>query len=231
MIPAADATRILLRDVAPLANGHLRAVYAHPDRADWLIKVMRPEVVARRWGGKARWYKRLARVRHYATSLRELKEYIAVMARHPDGDPPIVRPRGLVETDLGLGLVTERIVGDDGGLAPTVLALLRESGGLAPWIDSMLVRLLDELQAHDVIVGDLHVGNIAYGRGPRELARPGAEPRFILIDGYGEKNLLPRCSMSTRFNHWHNRHLFQRMRERLPLTLARDRAAREKIAR
>jgi len=44
---------------------------------------------------------------------------------------------------------------------------------------------------HNVILGDLHLGNLVYG------SVDGLMPRFVMIDGFGEKNLLPRCSMSS----------------------------------
>jgi hypothetical protein len=189
--------------------GHVRAVFAHPEREDWVVKVMRKDAVEARWGGARRWYKRLPRARHYASYVRELKEYIALQARHPGAIAPIARPRGIVETDLGLGLVMERIRGTNGGLAPTLLQLLREQGGMTALLDEELALLFSGLQSHEIIVGDLHAGNIVYGSDAR------GGPRLILIDGFGEKNIVPRCSMSRRFNRLHTRQQFARLRREI----------------
>jgi hypothetical protein len=199
-----------LSQLAPLATGHLRAVFAHPDNPDWLVKIMRPEVVVQRWGGWRRWPKRLPRARHYSSYLREIKEYIAIMARHPDGDPPLVRLRGIVETDLGLGLVMERINDPEGRLAPNLHDVLRAERSMSPWLEAELEKLFVGLQRHDVVLGDMHPGNVVYGRPPG-----GGERRLIVIDGFGEKHLVPYCSMSRQFNHWHNLRMFARLRRKL----------------
>jgi hypothetical protein len=60
-----------------------------------------------------------------------------------------------------------------------------------------------------VIVGDLHAGNIAYGSDSR------GGPRFVLIDGFGEKHAVPFTSMSRRLNARNTRKLYARMREQL----------------
>jgi len=188
----------------PIAVGHLRYVFEHPDQPDWLVKVMRPDAVAKRWNAPGRWHKRLSRTRHYSSFLRELKEYIAVQACHPGGDVPIARPCGIVETDLGLGLEMEKVLDAEGKLAPTLRDLLKRKAPV-PWLDAELEKLFSDLQHFDVILGDLHAGNVVYGSDTR------GGPRLILIDGFGEKNLIPRCSMSRAFNHWHNRQLFARL--------------------
>ena len=191
----------------PLAEGFHRRVYAHPDAADRLVKVMRPDVVASRWNAPGRWYKRLSRARQYTGYVRELKEYIAVRARSDAPDIPIAAVHGLVDTDLGLGLVVERIGSADGGLAPTLDARVQREGfspGIRRELDALLARLLRD----GVILGDLHPWNIVWGE-------DGAGPRFILIDGYGEKNVIPRCSMSQALNRHNTRRLYRRLLERV----------------
>ena len=191
----------------PLAEGFHRRVYAHPDAADRLVKVMRPDVVASRWNAPGRWYKRLARARQYTGYVRELKEYIAVRARSNAPDIPIAPVHGLVDTDLGLGLVVERIRGPGGGLAPTLDARVQREGlsaDILRELDALLARLLRD----GVILGDLHPWNIVWGE-------DAAGPRFMLIDGFGEKNVIPRCSMSQALNRHNTRRLYRRLLERV----------------
>jgi len=57
-----------------------------------------------------------------------------------------------------------------------------------------------------VIVGDMHAWNIVYGSDSR------GGPRLILIDGFGEKNIIPMASMSRRFNARNTARLYRRMR-------------------
>ena len=86
--------------------------------------------------------------------MRELHEYVALRARHPDA-APIARVLGLVETDLGLGLVVERFQGPDGGLAPTLVDLCKEHGQ-AGWILQGAEALFRELADCHVVMSDAY---------------------------------------------------------------------------
>ena len=201
---------LTLAHLQPLAIGHQRAVYQHPERDDLLIKTMRPEAVARRWNARGRWVKRLRRSRHYVGFLRELKEYIAVFTHIPDGNPPIARIQGLLETDLGLGLVCEKVRGPDGKIASTLHALYRQHGGEPPWAAAALEEFERELLRYNVIVGDLNAANLVYGSDSR------GGPRLVLVDGFGEKSAIPISSMSTVIN----RHFIHRRYRRMLRDLA-----------
>ncbi|MEO7325595.1 MAG: YrbL family protein [Dokdonella sp.] len=198
-----------LRDVPALTTGQLRRIYQDPRNPRMLIKVVREDAIERRWGGRARWYKRLPRTLHYGGYVRELKEYIATRARNPGRNAPIVHVVGIVHTDLGLGLVTEKVQSADGALAPTLALLYERERGFSPAIEHSLAQFLDDLLACNVIVGDMHAWNIVYGGDSH-----GSE-RFVLIDGFGEKHLVPLASMSRRFNARNTRKLYRRMREQL----------------
>ena len=197
-----------LRQAAPLATGHLRAVYQHPDAADCLVKVMLPAALES-WR-RAPWYQRLARTGPYRGFVREFKEFLA--SRHAAGGPsPVARVVGLAETDLGPGLVVEKVRGADGGLAPTLDAWVRRDG-FTPRVKAALDDFLAAMLEHNVIAGDLHAWNVVYG-----IDSYGG-PRLVMIDGYGEKNTIPHCSMSRRHNADRTRHKFRRMVERTRAT-------------
>lgn len=201
-----DPAILRLRDAKPIAVGQHRAIYAHPRDATLLVKVIREDVAKTRW---QRWPKRLQRALHYTGFVRELKEYIAVRARHPQADPPISRMLGVVDTDLGLGLVSEMVAGPDGHAAPTLAALYERERGFQPWIEQALETLLRDLLASEVILGDLHPWNIVHGSDSR------GGPRLVVVDGFGEKHLLPIRSMSRALNRGNTERLFRRMRGNL----------------
>lgn len=211
MAPLHDHARtpLQLSSATPLAVGHLREVYQHPSADDCVVKVMRADVVEARWGPGGRWIKRLPRARQYTGYVRELKEYIAAQARDAPGTAPIARMVGLVDTDLGLGLVSEKVRDGDGGLAPTLAATYLRERGFSAAIEAALARFATDLLAFNVIVGDLHAWNIVHGSDSR------GGPRLVLIDGFGEKHVLPRSSMSRHVNAWNTRKLMQRMRAQL----------------
>lgn len=195
---------VALTGNAPLAVGHLRCVYQHPLHDAALIKVMRADAVATRWNAPGRWHKRLPRTRHYVGYLRELKEYIGARARSPQIDVPIARMIGIVETDLGLGLVSEKVVDADGALAPT-LAAVYEKAGLTPALHDALDAFLRGLLDANVIVGDMHAWNIVLGSDSR------GGPHLVMIDGFGEKHAIPVSSMSRAINRYRTRRLYDRM--------------------
>lgn len=193
----------------PLALGHQRAVYQHPLSPHLVIKTMRPESVARRWDAPGKWLKRLPRTRQYIGYLRETREYIAAHVRI-DADPPLARIAGLVETDVGLGLVCEKVLGADGRIAPTLFRCWLDHGGEPPWAARALADFLDGVLRHNVIVGDLNAANLVYGSDSR------GGPRILMVDGFGEKALVPLSSMSRCFN----RHATLRRYRRLLRDLA-----------
>lgn len=199
---------LILAHQPPLAIGNLRAIHQHPEHAQLLIKTLRPEAVARRFDAPGRWYKRVPRARQYTGFVRELKEYVALAARAAHGIAPVARMVGIVETDLGIGLVSEKIVDAHGALAPSLHAIYRQNGGASAWTDAALDTLLDELLRFNVIVGDLHASNIVYGTDSR-----GGAPRLVLVDGFGEKNLLPLKSLSRGLNQRNTRRVYRRLRQ------------------
>jgi hypothetical protein len=200
---------IELSSCTPLAVGQLRKIYQHPSEPDLLIKVLRPEAIAARWSGAKRWYKRIPRALHYTGYVRELKEYISIQARAPDSNPPIARMVGIVHTDVGLGLVSEKVRDGDGAPGPTLAALYEQHRGYSPLMEQALTVFMRDLQASNVIVGDLHAWNLVYGSDSR------GGPRLVLVDGFGEKNIVPRNSSSRFLNQWNNRRLYRRMRTQL----------------
>jgi hypothetical protein len=206
---AGDPPLLELAGLDPCAVGQLRRIYRHPRHPGLLVKLVREDAIERRWGRAAAWYKRLPRARQYGGYVRELKEYVALRARHPREALPVARMLGVVETDLGLGLVSEAVRTPDGSLAPTLSALYQRDGGFSPAIERELARFLDALLACGVVVGDLHAWNIVFGSDSR------GGPRFVLVDGFGEKHAVPLTSMSRRFNARNTRRLFRRMRRQL----------------
>jgi hypothetical protein len=193
-----------LSTAEPIAVGHLRSVYQHPVHAGELVKVMRADAVAKRWNAPGRWHKRLPRTRHYVGYLRELKEYIGARARAPEVDVPIARMIGVVDTDLGLGLISEKVVDANGDLAPT-LAAIYEKRGFTPELEAALIAFLRGLLDGNVIVGDMHAWNIVYGSDSR------GGPRLVMIDGFGEKHAIPISSMSRAINRYRTQRLHARM--------------------
>ena len=128
---------------------------------------MRADAVASRWNAPGRWHKRLPRTRHYIGYLRELKEYIGARARAPEVDAPIARMVGIVETDLGLGLVSEKVVDVERRPCADARGASTRKSGFTPELYAALAQFLAGLLDGNVIVGDMHAWNIVYGSDSR----------------------------------------------------------------
>lgn len=184
---------VRLSDREPLARGRSRLVFEHPDDPSLIIKVIRPDVIDARFGSGAAWYKRRRRFGRYISYVREFQEHVAVRASC-DASPHFLQEvHGLVETDLGLGLVTSAARTEDGRLAPS-LSELMQNGGFDRDAADRLEEFLRQLLDCPVIVSDLNPGNLVYAHTPDHGRH------FVLIDGLGNNNIWPLKALSRRLN-------------------------------
>lgn len=211
--------RILpLKDREPIAKGGLRLVYEHPDDPSLLVKVMRPEAVASRYGKDQPWYKRRRRFRQYVLFAREALEFLATWASHGETLPIAQRVVGFVETDMGLGLVTDAVRGPDGALAPT-LAHLIDRGIFDKEAEDALEVFLTGLLSCDLVIADLHERNLVYA------AAPGGIRRFVMIDGIGASTILPLKAFVPALNRRNKADKIRRLRERIEVRKMRTSSA------
>lgn len=192
-----------LKDTKPLVSKNKKYIFAHPTDDRLLIKVANRKGTLRRWGIR-RFYKRWYRGGLYADYMRSLKEYIFLRANSRGDVQSIPRIFGLIDTDLGLGLVVEKIRGPDGELARPLISILRESG-LTTDIREKLGSFIDELVRNDVVVNDLSMGNIVYADNGTDGGR------FVLVDGFGERTVVPLYSMSKSLNKRNTLQKYRRM--------------------
>ena len=188
------ATTIDLSGRQPIANGTVRSVYEFPGQPDLLIKVFTraEDRVAHRWGKRLAW--KLVPGARFRSTLKEIECELRVVLKLGDriAQSPLSRMLGVVQTSYGPGVAVERINGPDGGLARN---LSRYSGP-----ERMTAEILEDLNVFvgrmfdlQIVARDVKRANIVYGM-------RGEAPAFFLIDGYGERNLVPLRSMSRRLN-------------------------------
>jgi hypothetical protein len=159
-----------------IAKGTVRLVFQHPHAPTRLIKVLKPKKASavKRFQGRFS-----PRTGQHVLFEQELSEYLVLRSKS-DNVVPIVAPiHGLEETNLGLGLVVEKIADSKGeGLAPTLRELIHRrlvNESLFGKVD----YLIDRLIALDVAAYDLNTQNIA-------LRADGGG--FCVIDGLGWYN-------------------------------------------
>ena len=186
-----------LSAVAPVAHGNERHIYPHPHDSSLLIKVVNTE--RRSLSQKAhrikRWYRRFHRESSYRVFITELSEYISTSVQSPFSGTrvPMARIVGLVDTSMGMGLLVEKITGEDGKVAPTLAHLMRSEGWNDAW-EYHLNRFFLDLADHHVIFNDVGPQNIVFGRNAAGVKG------LYLIDGFGSKQAIPVFAWSKRLN-------------------------------
>jgi hypothetical protein len=187
---------IHLSEEKPLAEGRESKVFERPGKPSQLIKVRRQEVVEflRASKGIKHRFRRRDGVGPYQIFLRQGRAYHEAMLRAAELEypPPIAHQRGMILTDLGLGLVVQKIRDHHGGVAPTLLELARD-GRINIHVIQALTRFAHEIRAFRIIVTDLDPRNLVYE------TRHGRS-RIILVDGYGSRTFFPLRRWSKTIN-------------------------------
>lgn len=197
-----------LKDQQPVAQGRMRLVYEYPGDPARLIKVIRPDAIDERWGTGQKWYKARRRYRQYISYMREIGEYVAMWARYGRALPFVQKTVGLIETDMGLGLVLEAVRDREGCLAPSLSTLISRRQFDAE-AEGALETFIDEVMKSDVVVADLHPGNIVYS------FTEGIGHHFVMIDGLGLSTIIPFKIISQSLNRRSKLRHIERMRKRI----------------
>lgn len=209
---AGRADFLRLKDRTPLNKGNSRLVFEHPENPGYVVKVLRPDLLETRYGSGAPWRKRCRRYGRFRSYVREIQEYLAVYAAHDHAPVFLQKFIGLVETDLGLGLVTNAVRDKDGSLAPKV-AMLISAGRFDSTVRQDLEAFYQSILACDVVISDMSVGNMVYAfdevRGHY----------FVLIDGLGNANMLPLKALSRKINRRSKRKRYERLYKRITTRL------------
>lgn len=188
------ASVIDLSDDQKIANGTVRIVYEFPGQPDFLIKVFHaPEDrSSKRPVKRLAW--RFFPMLRFRSILNELKcELLVSLKLGADIERmPLSRMLGIVQTSRGPGVVVERVHGLDGGLALQLNQFFEEKRMAEPILEALNVFVNKMFDLH-IVARDINFSNIVYGT-------RGAGAACFLIDGYGERNLIPFRSMSRRMN-------------------------------
>jgi hypothetical protein len=167
--------QVRLADLTPFARGGHRHCYRHPKHSDRCIKVLRHDRFSPSGSGVRR------------TPDENTLEFAAYQELRGRAGAEvwnhIPRCYGLVDTDLGPGLVTDLLTGADGLPAPTLQRRIQRG------IDASCRAALEEFSGFLlrtlIRVGDLRPANLLV------CARPDADTeRIFIIDGLGNQNVL-----------------------------------------
>ena len=183
---------LILHDQLLVVQGSCRSIYRHPHQSEWLIKLLRPEYIERKYGAKAPWYKRRRRLGYFIGYEREFQEQLAACLHYDSYPSCLYFIVGMQPTNRGLGQIVEAVRGRDGQYAPTLRTLIRQ-GRFDEEAEQQLQRFFEWLLASPIVISDMTLDNLVY----RHSASMGEH--FCIIDGVGEPNLIP---LKSSFNWW-----------------------------
>lgn len=210
---------IKLKGLTPLSAGALQFVYQHPTEPDYLIKILRLDRMRKRWARKSRGLPIRRRFGLYNAWVRELKSYIELRSRSPDGECPefVQRHHGLTDTDLGIGLLVGKVKDRAGGLAPTLASVVRQQG-FTEQLRKQFVDLQAKIEALNLATSDINANNILVGWTEQH------GDHLVIIEGLGDNTLIPVKTMFRFLNRASIRRHFARTFIHLE-RLDRERAA------
>lgn len=170
----------------PLLSSKTRWVYEHPHDASLLVKVHIPRRPPEAQKGFKAWFARTKDHFLYSSGIvRELRHFVA--SRYQDqglATHRICPIHGVVETDIGLGLLVSAARDVNGHLAPTLQTLMDNRRLNGEQIKD-LRALLDSMVNSSLTFADMNYENIV-------LENAGGESeRFVIIDGLGDRTWIP----------------------------------------
>jgi hypothetical protein len=188
-----QSSRIIsLNETHFVTNGGRCLVYRDPENENLLIKVVNPKYRERNTR-KVRLVRRIPAINRYRLSkcyIRELVE--SVRLRFSDHYVPttcIQHVVGLVDTNFGFGLVVRAELDREGKCAKTLKTLI-QTNQFNEHVQKKLEEFYQSLANCDVAVSDCAPPNLVYAYDDIE------GEHFVLIDGIGEKTLIPILRMS-----------------------------------
>lgn len=193
-----------LANDTPLKIGRERLVFRHPLSPNQLIKIVNPAYVSLQNG---HWLHHLIspRISFYWLYLKELTEHIVLRAKLIQSKHHLQQFVGLVDTDMGLGLVVEAVTRLNGELAFTLGDLLKQ-GFFKEKEEAALVELYTWLECSPLIIRDLHADNVVWNE---------HGGHFVIIDGIGEGAQLSLRAIWPRFNAYYNRRKVKKLKMRV----------------
>lgn len=142
--------------------------------------------------------------------LHEITEHIAI--REQEKDTRFLQTiTGIVDTDLGPGLVVVPVRTKDGQLARTLHQLIKESRFKEQHAQE-LERLFNWMVNTDVVIRDFTINNMVWDE---------IHNHFVIIDGIGSKPTISLRPLCRCYNKHANKKRIAKLRQRLSKTIER----------
>ncbi len=187
---------ILTKDLKLIDEGTQKRVFQHPEDNFKVIKVMKSEHATEDGGRKGQHNLRA----HHAQGIykqfrRELLQYLQLCKTNYGKKRfvfPIETVYGFIATDEGLGLVTEKVLGPNN--KPITLYELEKQQLFTEKHAVALDRFFEECIDLHIVYGEVNIAGIMYTEQRQD------RPEFVLVDGIGEKLVIPFRAMSKTIN-------------------------------
>lgn len=169
---------IELKGCKPRFKGNARLVFVHPDNPDLLVKVLRPEWIAKT-RQVAEWKKRFKPLGANSVNMHEFFEIVRINPHAETLLPHMFSVVGLQQTDLGWGLVVRAEKDENNNYAQPVAAFAKDVSPIRDALD----EFENWVKQTDVILYDLNPWNLV-------LAHRNGKQEIVIIDGISEKSAL-----------------------------------------
>jgi len=165
----------------PLFRGTTRRVYRHPRDPALLVKVPSRQEEERRRANRPAWKQRfkptgIANI----TNLREMAEIIRLNPEALPCPPHIFSFVGLVATSYGWGQIVKAERDENGDYAPTLESIAQDSSRY----EKPLQEFIAWVKTAPIVLIDLEPWNCV-------LAERNGKQQIVVIDGMGEKTVIP----------------------------------------
>jgi len=178
-------TNIQLANLKPFANGGNRLCFVHPEHKNLCIKVARPNFSPAEKRQRKGFPKNLKPLSRFDDSQIEHDVLSSIHGRLGDEVLSMIpRSHGMVDTDMGPGIITRLVTDADGKISVTLLQYLWEQG-LTPEIQQSIDHFCEHWQALAVPSRDLLLHNIVVEQ------RADKQCSLIVIDGLGWSDMIP----------------------------------------
>ena len=175
---------IVLQGSEPIASGTNREVWDRPGHPEQILKTVRLHK-REKYDKRSKFQKKIADLRHgpFGVFRSEYRCYLTTAYRcyRLEQNNPIAEIGGLVITDHGLAQVSEKITSSDGALAVRLSHLIKDNR-LDVALLNALNRFVETLYRVNVNVPDMTSSNILWDE---------KRNRFVLVDGFGDRTLIP----------------------------------------
>lgn len=185
--------------LSQVAEGVERTIHISANYPDVVFKLQKPLAVRQKShvGLKAFLLNHWAGFEGYSIAV-ENKTYLRLCLMHPEclENLPMARIYGFISSDAGVLQMCEKVTLDCETLGPS-LRKISQQGGFSPDDIAALNDFVATLLASRMATHDVTVNNIVKGIGAN------GQPRFVLVDGIGDVNLIPVRKYSARVQRDH----------------------------